>query len=83
MVTPATCNSKDTLVRLWLHESIRVFHDRLICSEDRTLFTQLLTELVGKHFSMPASHADLFENNTLRCGDFLKPGLERDERLYE
>lgn len=83
MVSPATCNNKDTLMRLWLHESLRVFHDRLICSEDRQLFTNLLAELVSKHFNSSASHADLFENRTLLFGDFLKPGLEREERLYE
>ena len=28
MITPSTCQSKDVMVRLWLHEACRVFHDR-------------------------------------------------------
>jgi dynein heavy chain len=28
MATPASCPAKDGLLRLWVHESCRVFHDR-------------------------------------------------------
>ena len=30
MITPTSCPNKDTLLRLWLHESCRVFHDRWV-----------------------------------------------------
>lgn len=30
MTTPGSCPSKDALVRLWVHESCRVFHDRCV-----------------------------------------------------
>jgi dynein heavy chain len=26
--SPTTCTSRDQLMRLWLHEACRVFHDR-------------------------------------------------------
>ena len=35
MITPGTCTSKDTMLRLWVHEACRVFHDRLINTEDK------------------------------------------------
>jgi dynein heavy chain len=42
MATPSTCNSKDALARLWLHEACRVFADRLICQEDRQQLQKML-----------------------------------------
>jgi|LakMenEpi03Aug12_release.lakeMendotaPanAssembly.Ray.scaffolds.fasta_scaffold3803655_1 hypothetical protein len=34
------------LVRLWVHESMRVFSDRLINEEDKGLFVQALKDSV-------------------------------------
>lgn len=45
MATPSTCNSKDALARLWLHEACRVFADRLICQEDRQQLQKMLVSL--------------------------------------
>lgn len=42
MATPSTCNSKDSLARLWLHEACRVFADRLVCDEDRQQLQKML-----------------------------------------
>lgn len=39
-IRPGQCpDAKLTLTRLWVHENMRVFHDRLICNEDKTYFT--------------------------------------------
>eukprot|EP00959_Pyramimonas_sp_CCMP1952_P375303 7860479-Pyramimonas_sp.AAC.1 len=38
MIRPNCCPNKDVLMRLWVHESCRVFHDRLINDEDKTYF---------------------------------------------
>ena len=35
MCKPESLKTKDQLMRLWLHESSRVFHDRLINAEDK------------------------------------------------
>jgi dynein heavy chain len=37
------CDSKMTIFRLWVHECLRVFHDRLISFEDRTQIKQLIS----------------------------------------
>jgi AAA+ lid domain len=34
------------LVRLWVHESLRVFSDRLINEEDKSIFIQCLKDTV-------------------------------------
>ena len=35
MVTTKTCNNGELFAKLWLHESMRVFYDRLINTEDQ------------------------------------------------
>ena len=36
--------------RLFCHEAMRVFHDRLINKEDKGFFYSILSEMAGKHF---------------------------------
>ena len=42
MITPKCCTTKEAMVRLWVHESLRVFHDRLISVEDKAYFRSML-----------------------------------------
>jgi dynein heavy chain len=45
-------NSKEQLARLWVHESCRVFKDRLTCDEDREWLNALLAKKVTESFGM-------------------------------
>lgn len=38
------------IFRLFCHESMRVFHDRLINNEDKKYFHTMLSEMASKHF---------------------------------
>lgn len=40
------------LVRLWAHETLRVFHDRLINDDDRMWFCDFLKQMVDKHMGL-------------------------------
>lgn len=44
-------DTAEGLVKLWQHECMRVFHDRLIDHEDRTWFKNLLVETITTVFS--------------------------------
>ena len=44
--------SGEQLARLWVHESVRVFGDRLTCSEDQIWLKNLLTDNIEKKFRM-------------------------------
>lgn len=43
----------------------------------------MLTELVAKHGLGSSTYDDLFVNRNIIFGDFLKMGVEREERRYE
>ncbi|KAF4741996.1 hypothetical protein FOZ62_025000 [Perkinsus olseni] len=82
MARPASCNSADKGVKLWIHEMSRVFYDRLINEDDRKWYVETLLSLVKVKFRADNLQADdLFGAAPLMWGDFLKPGS--DNRVYE
>ncbi|KAK7201712.1 dynein heavy chain [Novymonas esmeraldas] len=50
--TPATVKTVPALVRLWLHEEMRTFQDRLTNDADRTWFQELLGKQLQKHLKL-------------------------------
>ncbi|TGZ67987.1 hypothetical protein CRM22_004505 [Opisthorchis felineus] len=79
---PTVIRDKNAITRLFLHESLRVFHDRLISQEDKNFFYEMLVEMAGKYFGEDME-VESFSKTPILFGDFLKPGLPRSERLYE
>lgn len=49
-VKPESISDKDSVARLFYHESQRVFHDRLINEEDKKYFHSILSEMSSKYF---------------------------------
>ncbi len=84
-VSPETVNDPTTFVRLWVHEAMRVFHDRLVSAEDRLWFTQLAAEKCSRDFYQRWSYDELFNPEAgkglrppILFGAFYRPG----ERIY-
>lgn len=48
----AVNNNINMLVRLWMHESTRVYGDKLVDSKDQKEFDKLLQEVVKKGFEV-------------------------------
>jgi dynein heavy chain len=40
--SPKAISNEDDMVKLWAHECIRTFHDRLISDEDRAQFIDMV-----------------------------------------
>ena len=57
---PSVIRDKDQIFRLFCHESQRVFHDRLINSEDKRYYNTMLSEMAQKHFSIVSDFANTF-----------------------
>jgi dynein heavy chain len=85
MVRPKKCGTNDKLCRLWVHESQRIFYDRLATEDDQKWFESLAVELLGRHCSSSLGQEELFQQNEkmLLWGDFFKPGTDFENRVYE
>ncbi|XP_040850987.1 dynein heavy chain 12, axonemal [Ochotona curzoniae] len=85
--------SKRTMIRLFVHEVLRVFYDRLVNDDDRSWLFKLTKRVIKEHFkesfdmvfarlradNAPITEADL---RNLMFGDYMNPDLEGDNRVY-
>jgi len=72
--------SPTDFIRLWAHEYLRVYRDRLVNNEDRAWFDQLIKGLVPKYFKMDWSEVVEVGMSHLIYGDFMVPNA--DNKLY-
>ncbi|XP_060697694.1 dynein axonemal heavy chain 6 [Hemiscyllium ocellatum] len=79
---PGTVRTDEQIFRLFCHECQRVFHDRLINTDDKHYFINMLCEMAGKHFSVQLEPS-YFLLKPIIFGDFIKIGAEKADRLYE
>ena len=79
MVSRAKCHKPEIATRLWIHEAMRVFHDRLINAEDKRWFTELIVDLLGRNFRLSWQHEALFEEAPIIFANYMRPGA--DEKL--
>ena len=70
------------MFRLFCHESLRVFHDRLIDLTDKRYFCDILSQMAHKHFGQDYP-AETFEKKPIIYGDFMRIGAEGKDRVYE
>ncbi|KAH8608939.1 putative Dynein heavy chain N terminal region 2 domain1 [Trypanosoma vivax] len=81
-VTPRVCRVRASVTRLWIHEVLRCFYDRLATKEDRQYFTEeLMMDSISRLVPGQHSHSDYFDNKPLVWGDFFRIGAA--ERVYE
>eukprot|EP00960_Hanusia_phi_P037729 753088-Hanusia_phi.AAC.6 len=67
------------ICRIWVHECLRVFSDRLINDEDREWFRSLLTRQLSENFEL--EYGELIGSNRLIFGDYMNPGS--DSKRYQ
>ena len=70
----------EDIIRLWSHENLRVYRDRLVNDDDRSWFDDLLKRLVPKFFSIEWTDVVKVDVAHLVYGDFMVPGA--DPKLY-
>ncbi|KAB0343265.1 hypothetical protein FD754_020191, partial [Muntiacus muntjak] len=64
--SPECLNCPNDLIRLWLHESSRVYGDKLIDTKDCDLFHKKLLEIANKYFEGVDSHV-LLQQPLIYC----------------
>lgn len=80
---PKGIKGMDGFLRLWRNECTRVFHDRLICDEDRELVDSKISEILTRKFpdqqskasSNPLLFGDLKQTSKASYFDIFKPQL--------
>ena len=75
---PTTILSEFDIARLWVHESMRVFHDRLVDNTDKNWFLKTTEELTLKTLNLDWSI--VYHSQPLLYADFINPGS--DNRVY-
>ena len=69
------------IMRMWGHECERVFHDRLVSVEDRTIFKDIRNGLASKHFRKSWEQI-VGQNDPLMFGNFIDNRVEQANRKY-
>ncbi|NXU72284.1 DYH7 protein, partial [Oreotrochilus melanogaster] len=93
LIKKESVESKDVMIRLFVHEVFRVFYDRLVEDSDRAWLFNLMKDIVKVHFKeefdsvfahLNEENAPVTEENmrSLFFGDYMVPELEGDDRLY-
>ncbi|KAG7240353.1 hypothetical protein INR49_026924, partial [Caranx melampygus] len=77
MAEAGMIEDKVQLLRLWYHESCRIFQDRLVCAEDRDWFNRLLKDCIQQ---FGCSFEEVVPCQPLLYGDFMVPGA--DPKVY-
>ena len=78
--TPKKMADKAVFTRLWVHESLRVFSDRLVDVPDRELFWELVTGALEEEVSIKFD--DIKQAERLVFGDFVE-GIAIENKVYE
>jgi len=81
MVSQKKVKTVEGFAKLWMHESMRVFYDRLTNETDQGWFEALLLELQGRAVGTSFEAEDVFRAKPILFVDFLKPGA--DPTFYE
>ncbi|XP_053933024.1 dynein axonemal heavy chain 1 [Cuculus canorus] len=78
MAEPSKIKDKLHLLRLWYHESCRVFCDRLVSEEDRTWFDDLMKRMMEE---LGTTFEEVVPSQPVLFGDFMEPGA--NTKLYQ
>ena len=70
-----------SIVKLWAHENLRVFGDRLINEDDGKLLNGAINEKIQKDFNLEPSQ--VFEHERLIFTHFMNPNLPEEQKVYE
>ncbi|XP_045784195.1 dynein axonemal heavy chain 6 [Maniola jurtina] len=75
------------MLRLFYHECLRVFHDRLINIEDKSYFYHLMSTVCQKNFQQPIldiPDTPIIEQPPLLLfGDFMNSAIPKENRQYQ
>ncbi|NXR16043.1 DYH1 protein, partial [Semnornis frantzii] len=78
MAEPSSIKNKLHLLRLWYHESCRVFCDRMVSEDDQTWFDNLMKSAMEE---LGMTFEEVVPSQPVLFGDFMEPGAS--VKLYK
>lgn len=69
-----TVHSDMDIVRIWIHESMRIFHDRLVDNTDKQWFMKTMEGYTAR--TLRLEWESIYRNHPLLYTDFVNPGSE-------
>jgi dynein heavy chain, axonemal len=75
------CRNENDFIRLWAHECLRVFQDRLIDQDDQLIFEKLLKQILKDTFNK--DWASLVVQTPLVFTNFVQVIKESDNEFHE
>ena len=79
-LTQAKFPGKETLVRLWKNECLRVFSDKLRSVDDKNIVEKLIEENISKNFT---ENIEFIKSGDLIYGDFLNIRFEEEDEAID
>jgi dynein heavy chain len=79
---PLYVSTAQVFQRLWLHENLRVYGDRLVSDEDRKQLQEVIGGTMKKRFGGDTPIEDMFSGPQL-FADWLRGQVPEAERVYE
>eukprot|EP00736_Rhodelphis_marinus_P008343 Rmarinus@m.28773 len=80
-VTPSRVDREDQIIRLWAHETMRVFGDGLVDAYDREKYQAILESLLEQYFEVP--WRELAASGTIVHTDFTNQRKDTTDKFYE
>ena len=83
MVTPKTLNSTESFIRIWVHESMKVYGDRLSDPKDVKWIQESISSVILSRFRLEWTVEDIFVKKPILFTEILEPDPEVSEHSYE
>lgn len=83
MTKHKSVNSNEVFTRLWIHECMRIFGDRLVTKEDRDWLQKYIINLLDSKFHFEWTVEDVFAKRTIIFTDLCRIDNEVEDRPYE
>ncbi|OMJ95933.1 hypothetical protein SteCoe_485 [Stentor coeruleus] len=82
MTKPANMPNPDLLIRLWMHETLRVFYDRLTNNTDKNWLIDAMLKFILQYYKVSITKDEAFGGPPLLFVDFLKGDQDMEDREY-
>ncbi|OMJ81675.1 hypothetical protein SteCoe_17784 [Stentor coeruleus] len=82
MTKPLNILNFDSLIKLWIHETMRVFYDRLADNKDKDWLLEVILKQVLQYFKVSITKEEILEGFSIMFVDFIRGDQDMEDREY-